>query len=317
MVSVAAGKSEDEDLTAGLRAEDAARLLQALTFVRTAYADRVVPTGQGALEFVRNVVACLASLKTDVDTRIAGLLLELPWLDEKAAKQIEPLFGKEIADLVTGIRQLMRLHETAVAQHEIAKNKNSAASQVETLRKMTLAMATDMRVVLVRLASRVTTLRYFADQKLQNDRTHSYARETMDLYAPLANRLGVWQLKWELEDLSFRFLEPDDYKRIARMLEEKRIAREGFVASAIGRLRKELADAGIEAEVFGRPKHLYSIWSKMRGKTLEFSDLYDVRAFRVIVKDRKAPSAAPWRADACPCANRPRVCADDSNRYAS
>lgn len=287
MVSVAAGKSEDEDLTAGLRAEDAARLLQALTFVRTAYADRVVPTGQGALEFVRNVVACLASLKTDVDTRIAGLLLELPWLDEKAAKQIEPLFGKEIADLVTGIRQLMRLHETAVAQHEIAKNKNSAASQVETLRKMTLAMATDMRVVLVRLASRLTTLRYFAEHKLENAMTLRYARESFDLYAPLASRLGVWQLKWELEDLSFRFVDPASYKNIARMLEERRAEREHFVDAAITRLKAEMVAAGIRAEVFGRPKHIYSIWSKMQGKSLDFSRLHDVRAFRVIVDDIK------------------------------
>ncbi len=287
MVSVAAGKSEDEDLTAGLRAEDAARLLQALDFVRTAYADRVVPTGQGALEFVRNVVACLASLKTDVDTRIAGLLLELPWLDDKAAKQIEPLFGKEIADLVTGIRQLMRLHETAVAQHEIAKNKNSAASQVETLRKMTLAMATDMRVVLVRLASRLTTLRYFAEHKLENDMTLRYARESFDLYAPLASRLGVWQLKWELEDLSFRFVDPASYKNIARMLEERRAEREQFVDVAINRLKAEMAAAGIRAEVFGRPKHIYSIWNKMQGKSLDFSRLHDVRAFRVIVDDIK------------------------------
>ena len=160
-------------------------------------------------------------------------------------------------------------------------------AQVETLRKMLLAMATDMRVVLVRLASCVTTLRYFADLQLFNEMTRAYGRETMDLYAPLANRLGIWQLKWELEDLSFRFLEPETYKRIAKMLEEKRMMREGFVQSAITRLENELAAAGIKAEVFGRPKHIYSIWNKMRGKELDFSELYDVRAFRVIVADDK------------------------------
>ena len=152
---------------------------------------------------------------------------------------------------------------------------------------MLLAMASDMRVVLVRLASRVTTLRYFAELKLENERTYQYARETLDLYAPLANRLGVWQLKWELEDLAFRFLEPATYKRIAKMLEEKRLEREGFVERAISRLKSELSAAGIKADVFGRPKHIYSIWNKMRGKSLDFSEMYDVRAFRVIVDDVK------------------------------
>ena len=148
---------------------------------------------------------------------------------------------------------------------------------------MLLAMASDMRAVMVRLASRLTTLRFFADNKLQDERSEKYARETFELYAPLANRLGVWQLKWELEDLSFRFMEPEAYKRIARMLEEKRLEREAFVAHAIARLKAELAAAGIKAEVYGRPKHIYSIWSKMRGKSIDFSELYDVRAFRVIV----------------------------------
>jgi GTP pyrophosphokinase len=148
-------------------------------------------------------------------------------------------------------------------------------------------MATDMRVVLVRLASCCTTLRYFSDIKRFDDVTRAYGRETLDLYAPLANRLGIWQIKWELEDLSFRFIEPATYKRIAKMLEEKRMARESFVTSSIARLQSELASAGIKAEVFGRPKHIYSIWNKMKGKDLDFSELYDVRAFRVIVDDVK------------------------------
>jgi GTP pyrophosphokinase len=204
--------------------------------------------------------------------------------------EIEGRFGVETVELVHDIRQLIRLHEQTFGQLEAARGKNApqqAAAQLETLRKMLLAMASDMRVVLVRLASRVTTLRYFAELRLENDRTHRYARETMDLYAPLANRLGVWQLKWELEDLAFRFLEPAIYKRIAKMLEEKRMERESFVDAAIGRLKSELAAADIKADVFGRPKHIYSIWSKMRGKSLDFSELYDVRAFRVIVDDVK------------------------------
>jgi GTP pyrophosphokinase len=287
MVSIGTNKEGDEQLTTGLRAEDSARLLEALEFVRVPYAGRVVPTGQDALAFSCGVVACLASLKSDVDTRIAGLLFELPFLDEKTAAQIETRFGKEIADMVSGIRQLMRLHETAFGQQEMVKSKNTAASQIETLRKMTLAMATDMRVVLVRLTSRLTTLRYFAELKLENDTTLRYARESFELYAPLANRLGIWQLKWELEDLSFRFVDPAGYKGIAKMLEERRLERESFVDAAITRLKGEMVAAGIRAEVFGRPKHIYSIWSKMQGKALDFSSLHDVRAFRVIVDDIK------------------------------
>jgi GTP pyrophosphokinase len=291
MVSVAATQSEThEQLTAGLTAEDGGRVLDALAYVESMYRDKVVVTGQDVFEFSRGVATTLASINTDVDTRIAGLLFELPVLDPKSAEGIEARFGKDIADLVSGVRQLMRLHEQTFGQKDIGRGKNAsqeAAEHMETLRKMLLAMASDMRAVLVRLASRVTTLRYFAELKLENERTQMYARETMDIYAPLANRLGIWQLKWELEDLAFRFLEPATYKRIAKMLEEKRLERESFVGGAIARLKSELAAAGIKAEVYGRPKHIYSIWNKMRGKSIDFSELYDVRAFRVIVDDVK------------------------------
>ena len=287
MVSTTLHIEGNEVLIAGLRAEDAARVLDAQEFVRASYADRQVPTGQDALSFSRGVVSALAALRTDADTRIAGMLFELTAIDEKSALQIESNFGTEVANMVTGIRQLMRLHEGVIVHKEAGKGKNSATTQLETLRKMTLAMATDMRGVLVRLASRLTTLRYFAECKLENDMTLRYAQETFDLYAPLANRLGVWQLKWELEDLSFRFSDPDGYKKIARMLEERRIERESFVDECIVRLKTELATADIKADVYGRPKHIYSIWSKMQGKDIDFSRLHDVRAFRVIVGDIK------------------------------
>jgi GTP pyrophosphokinase len=291
MVSIAATQNEVHvQLSSGLSAEDAARVMDALAFVKPIYEGTVVATDQGTFEFSQGVATTLSLLEADAETRIAALLFELPVIDAEAAGTIALRFGTEVADLVTGVRQLMRLHEITFSQQEITHRKNAsqqAAVQVETLRKMLLAMASDMRVVLVRLASRVTTLRYFADRKLQNERTRKYAQGTFDLYAPLANRLGIWQLKWELEDLSFRFIEPEAYKRIARMLEEKRMEREGFVSSAIERLRSELGTAGIYAEVSGRPKHIYSIWNKMRGKSLDFSELYDVRAFRVIVDDVK------------------------------
>jgi GTP pyrophosphokinase len=288
MVSTTIITSSDEALTTGLRPEEIARLLEAQEFARTVYESKTVLTGQGAMDFARGVVSVLAALRSDVDTRIAGMLFELTTLDDKRAQQIESTFGKEVADMVSAIQQLMRLHGGVYLPNDSGKSKNAATAQLETLRKMTLAMATDMRVVLVRLASRLTTLRYFADKKLENDMTLKYARESFGLYAPLANRLGIWQLKWELEDLSFRFSEPENYKRIAKMLEERRIERETFVDNAIARLKAELSAAGIRAEVYGRPKHIYSIWNKMRGKEIDFSRLHDVRAFRVIVDDVKS-----------------------------
>ncbi|HEY4542916.1 MAG TPA: bifunctional (p)ppGpp synthetase/guanosine-3',5'-bis(diphosphate) 3'-pyrophosphohydrolase [Noviherbaspirillum sp.] len=291
MVSVVATHADmNAQLVAGLGAEDGERVLNALAYVEPIYRSHTVATGQGTCSFSRGVAITLATLNSDADTRLAALLYELPVVDSKAAQDIEARFGKGVADLVDGIRQLMRLHDQTFGYQDVGRGKNAAqqaAEQLETLRKMLLAMATDMRVVLVRLASRVTTLRYFAELKLENERTRAYASETLDLYAPLANRLGIWQLKWELEDLAFRFIEPATYKRIAKMLEEKRIERESFVERAILRLKEELATAGIKAEVYGRPKHIYSIWNKMRGKSLDFSELYDVRAFRVIVDDVK------------------------------
>ena len=230
--------------------------MAALEFVTPYYENCSVITEQNALQFVQGVVATLAMLKTDVDTRIAGLLFELPELNPHAAEQIEARFGHEIANFVSSIRRLMRLRDAALTQHDVGKGKDAAekmATQMETLRKMVLAMATDMRVVLVRLASRVTTLRYFADCKREDGLVQQFASETMDLYAPLANRLGVWQLKWELEDLSFRFLEPVQYKRIAKMLEEKRLERESFVVSAIARLETELAAVGVRPKSRAAP----------------------------------------------------------------
>ncbi len=298
MVSTVSAQSDAQALLrSDLNEQDGDRVLDALAFVKPYYEGSTVSAGQDAfesdqdvLEFSQCVATVLAQVETDADTRIAALLFELPVVDPAAAKKIEERFGKEVNDLVNGVRQLMRLHEQTFVQHEALRSKNAAqeaAAQLEVLRKMLLAMAVDMRAVLVRLATRVATLRYFADRKLQNERSRQYARETFDLYTPLANRLGIWQLKWELEDLSFRFLEPEAYRRIASQLEEKRVEREAFIADAIKRLQSEMAAAGIKAEVFGRPKHIFSIWNKLRGKEIEFSDLYDVRAFRVIVEDVK------------------------------
>jgi GTP pyrophosphokinase len=290
MVSIAALGDATTQLVHGLGPDDRARVQAALDFVAEAYGERHASSGQSAFEFSLGVAVTLALLRSDAETRIAGLLFELCLTDPHTAAKLEERFGKEVADMVHGVHQLIRLRDLTATQAPIGRGKNAAQlamAQVETLRKMLLAMASDMRVVLVRLASCVTTLRYFAEQKRFDEMTRNYGSEVLDLYAPLANRLGIFQLKWELEDLSFRMMEPDTYKRIAKMLEEKRMLRESFVQSSIERLQKELAAAGIKAEVSGRPKHIYSIWKKMRGKELDFTELYDVRAFRVIVADAK------------------------------
>jgi len=153
----------------------------------------------------------------------------------------------------------------------------------EGLRRLLLALVRDLRAVLVLLAVRLVRLREAAN--LPGEQRRALAEVTRDVYAPLANRLGIWQLKWELEDLAFRCLEPETYQRIARLLDEKRGDRERFIEDAMARIRAALAEAGIRADVAGRPKHIYSIWKKMQRKGVPFSELYDIRAVRVLVDD--------------------------------
>jgi GTP pyrophosphokinase len=216
----------------------------------------------------------------DAAARAAGVLFAAP-KSLGGIEKLEEAFDAEIAGLAAGVETLYQLRVLTRA---------SAAQQSEILRKMVLGMVEDIRVVLIRLASRTQTLRWFA--KHDSEERRAYARETLDIYAPLANRLGVWQLKWELEDLSFRFLEPELYKKIAKMLDERRVEREQYITEAMATLARELVDAGIKAEVHGRPKHIYSIWNKMRGKGLDFEQVHDVRALRVIVPSVKDCYAA-------------------------
>ena len=276
--------------TAGI--PDAGLVERALAFVRdVADGDTPVllPTGESVLSHAEGMLRILDGLRVDDAARAAACLFAAAAFVPDAEAQIEPRFGEEVVRLVKGVRQLLRIGAIAVTQADVSESSKSQVAarheQVEALRKMLLAFAQDIRVVLVRLASRLQTLRWLAQTK--NPPLPGVARETLDIYAPLANRLGIWQMKWELEDLAFRFEQPDTYKRIAKLLDEKRIEREGYISSAIERLQSELASAGIRAEVSGRPKHIFSIWKKMRGKELDFADLYDVRAFRVIVDDIK------------------------------
>jgi len=267
---------------------DGANLLaRAQAWIQDHYVAVVTPAQEPLLDHCQGASEILASLQTDMHTRVAALLLALPATPVPGGGGLDPLgkaFGADVARLVQGTRALLRLGEVAreAGITQVADN----ASQKEMMRKMLLAMAADLRIVLIRLASRLQTLRWHAKSKLPCD--PEFARETFDLYAPLANRLGIWQIKWEMEDLAFRFLHPDRYREIAGRLEEKRNEREAFIGRAIEKLQGLLAQAGVPAQITGRPKHIFSIWNKMRKKDVDFMQLYDLRALRVIVPDERA-----------------------------
>ena len=259
-----------EPIAAGIAGDGRALIARALEFAEPLYAGETLSTGEPVWPHALGLGASLATVGLDPAARAAGLLFAAP-KHLGGLEKLQQYFGAEVAALAAGVEKLYRLR---------VATRGSAEEQNEVLRKMVLGMVEDVRVVLIRLASRTQTLRWFA-KNAAADRA-SYARETLDIYAPLANRLGVWQLKWELEDLSFRFLEPDLYRRIARMLEEKRFEREQYIREAMGTLEGALAATGVQAEIAGRPKHIYSIWNKMRVKGLDFSKVHDVRALRVI-----------------------------------
>ncbi len=277
-------------IASGLAAADAELVALAQAYAAQVYADRLLGTGEPALAHGLGAAVMAADLRLDAQTRAAALLFAVPAFLADSREALTERFGPAVAGLVDGISQLNRLRvlirkSTAPVESGGSVARTERASQIEVLRKMLLAMVEDIRVVLLRLASRTQTLRYLT--RTGADQREAIARETLDLYAPLANRLGIWQLKWELEDLSFRFLEPELYKRIARMLDERRVERESFIADVIAQLSRELKTVGLKAEVTGRPKHIYSIWNKMRGKGLDFSELHDVRALRVIVESEE------------------------------
>ncbi|QWT45809.1 RelA/SpoT family protein [Azospira inquinata] len=271
----------------GLGEADMAALRKAADFAREAYGDLTLGSGEGCWRHALGMALIIAGLKLDVDARVAALLFAISTYDDEGLEKIRSGFGEGVTDLVAGVSRLNRLRPiTRDFVADTDQNPQEMKAQVEVLRKMLLAMVEDIRVVLLRLASRTQTLRYYAAEP--DDLRVQVARETLEIYSPLANRLGVWELKWELEDLSFRFLHPDTYKKIAKMLDEKRLEREHFIADAVARLRRELEATGIRnAKVYGRPKHIYSIWNKMRKKGVDFSEVYDVRAVRVIVDEVK------------------------------
>ena len=249
------------------------------------YAEHVELTGTPLLQHALGAAAILVGMNMDHETIAATVLHAVPEYTDDWAEILEKKFGANVKMLVEGISRMEQIEQFSEMHRpdKSEKKKGDDVQQVESLRKMLLAMVEDIRVVLIKLAERTQTLRCLSGAS--TDQQKLIAQQTRSIFAPLANRLGVWQLKWELEDLSVRYLEPELYKKVAKLLDERRIDREQYIAEVVSRLKQALSQAGIPADVTGRPKHIYSIISKMKRKQLDFSELYDVRAVRVLVDD--------------------------------
>jgi GTP pyrophosphokinase len=283
------------------------------------YAGKAELTGTPLMQHALGSASLLVGMNMDHEMIAATILHAVPdYLDDWAPK-LEKEFGANVKMLVEGIARMRLRHVTGEASRSREqpqgspsrtkglrptvsglshiqqfsempgqvkkKEKEEAAQQIESLRKMLLAMVEDIRVVLIKLAERTQTLRHLSGANPEQQR--QIAQETRSLFAPLANRLGVWQLKWELEDLSVRYLEPELYKKVAKLLDERREDREQYIADVVSKLKQVLSQAGIPAEVTGRPKHIYSIINKMKRKHMDFSELYDVRAVRILIDDAR------------------------------
>lgn len=263
---------------------------RACEFAAPLYHDKTEITGTPLLQHALGSASILLGLHMDHETIAATALHAVPNYLDDWAEILNERFGRNVTVLVEGISRMEQIRQFSEVRSPSAKDKEEAAEQIESLRKMLLAMVEDIRVVLIKLAERTQTLRNLsgapADQQIQ------ISQETQSIFAPLANRLGVWQIKWELEDLSIRYLEPVLYKQVAKLLDERRLDREQYITDVLAQLQQKLKSAGIRGEVSGRPKHIYSIINKMKRKRLDFDQLYDVRAVRVLVDDLEQCYAA-------------------------
>lgn len=255
--------------------EDLAQLTSAIDLmldVASIDRDSHIPLSLDVADILRNI-------QVDQVTLIATILSDIRLSDTYTIETIAEKYSSTIALLVKNMRFLHNFKS-------LSDNDAQVPEQAERLRRMLLAMIDDVRAVLIHLAWRLQHLRLLGSAELSEK--IAISQETMDIYAPLANRLGVSQMKWEMEDLAFRYLEPITYKKIAKSLDANRLEREAYVESFTENLHTLLVDAEIQAEVFGRPKHIYSIWKKMQRKHLSIDQLYDLRAVRVIVDDVRA-----------------------------
>ncbi|PWW12694.1 GTP diphosphokinase [Mangrovibacter plantisponsor] len=223
------------------------------------------------------MVEILTMLSMDTDTLCSALLFPLADNQVVSESDIQEAMGKSVASLIHGVRDM-----DAIRQLKATHTDAVSSEQVDNVRRMLLAMVDDFRCVVIKLAERIVHLREVKDAP--EDERVLAAKECTNIYAPLANRLGIGQLKWELEDYCFRYLHPDEYKRIAKLLHERRLDREHYIEEFVGQLRESIKEEGVKAEVYGRPKHIYSIWRKMQKKHLAFDELFDVRAVRIVAE---------------------------------
>jgi len=262
----------EEELVAHHPQADSNAVREAWQFAVEAHGTQKRASGEPYVSHPLAVARILADLGLDQDSIVAALLHDIPEDTDYQLSDIEEKFGSDVAKLVDGVTKLSKF---GARSHE--------EQQAENIRKMLLAMAQDLRVVFIKLADRLHNMRTIG--ALPHDKQVRIARQTQEIYAPLAERLGIWQIKWELEDLCFKVLDPTEFRRLAEQLETRRKAREAYVKRAMNALRDSLTQAGIKAELSGRPKHISSIWKKMQRKGANLSEIYDVHAIRVLVND--------------------------------
>ncbi|MES2280836.1 MAG: bifunctional (p)ppGpp synthetase/guanosine-3',5'-bis(diphosphate) 3'-pyrophosphohydrolase [Pseudomonadota bacterium] len=265
-------------------------LARARAFAEPLIAGEHFDTGENILAHADAVAAILKAIGRTEALQAAIYLVHSCEHLARPLESITKAFGANYAALAVETTKLVNVQRQARAAAPGTHEPEVQAVQTENVRKMLLAFSRDLRVVLLRLASRLQTLRHYAATR--QAAPAALAHESLHVFAPLASRLGIWQLKWEMEDLAFRFLEPETYKNTARLLDEKRLEREQFMESLRSQLERDLNKDGIAALVYGRPKHIYSIVKKMRGKSLDFDQVFDIRALRVIAADVQGCYAA-------------------------
>ncbi len=280
----------DLDAAAGAPAdaggEGLAMLVRARAFAEPLLVGHTLDSGEPALAHADGVARVLETIGASPAMRAAAYLVYAGDRLQRPEEVVAQAFGDSQASLVGHTRKLVQIQRAARRAQPVGGGGGDGAAQAqqtERVRKMLLAFSRDLRVVLLRLASRLQTLRWHAAARVECPA--ALAQESLLVFAPLANRLGIWQIKWELEDLSFRFLQPDDYRRVAGWLDGTRREREAAIEALREQLSELLRSQGLSAEVHGRPKHLYSIWKKMQGKQVPIADVLDLLALRVVVHD--------------------------------
>lgn len=276
------GRLQDSfGVTETTRLRAACELSRAVEEQARQQADTVWPTGPGCFRTGLEMVEILAELKLDPESLVAAALYRAVREEKLSLKQVEEQFGPVVTRLIKDVQGMAAISELLNPARTQVLDQNQ--DQLEKVRKMLVSIIDDVRVALLKLAERTCAIRALRDA--DKDKRRRVAREVFEIYAPLAHRLGIGYIKWELEDLSFRYLKPQDYKKIARLLDEKRIDRQQYIDDVVSRLKGSLTEARVDGEVYGRAKHIYSIWRKMKRKGLDFRELYDIRAFRIITKE--------------------------------